>query len=455
MPLSEIEARQSRIPSNYRIIAFDRCPFEKVLSLARMHQMFADYKVGKLRDYSDDGLLKEIATLFDKGRVSDVKNIELYKDSHGALRADVVHYKQMQSVLTALFASKGVKMPPLPHLKRGFRKPLDRDARDFFTPGQTQIILDVFAEEFERFEFNKPTHMGVQALKPPPTQTAPSSDATDDALKPLLRPYLKAFTDGARIDSDCLRKHIERKPLYVIIMQPRTGSSWLTELAMATKMLGNPHELFGEGFVLRDTPIMNCRPPKMRGVRDINQYIDQLFDEAPGAAGIEMTYHHLKALRDLFKTAPPLQNITWFYLRRRDILEQAISLARSIHSGVWHSFQANESEVPILPPLEACIGQVEKIVANEVQTEAFMKSCNIVPSRLFYEGMQNNPLGTLQRIAWTVGVPVPQSLPASTLKRLRDDHTKSIKQALRRNETVRAVLKDRPVLVPSDLAPPA
>ena len=33
------------------------------------------------------------------------------------------------------------------------------------------------------------------------------------------------------------------------------------------------------------------------------------------------------------------------------------------------------------------------------------------PVELFYEDLQNDPLGSLQKIAWELGVPPPQSLP--------------------------------------------
>ena len=244
-------------------------------------------------------------------------------------------------------------------------------------------------------------------------------------MKNLLR---DAFPDDCILRADTLRAASERSRLYVIFLTPRSGSTWLTELSMNTGELGTPQEWFNDTFVYSDQPALGCLPPRRRGIADINEYVDAIVDEAGGVAGLELSVFQALMLREMIAPSfDPSCLTASFYLRRYDIVAQAISLYRSIASGIFHSYQDTSEEIQTFSQVEYnyenLLKALELLMESEHRFELLFSSCNISPISLLYEDLEVAPLSTLRKIALELGVTPPQSLPTTTLRVMRDENS--------------------------------
>lgn len=119
---------------------------------------------------------------------------------------------------------------------------------------------------------------------------------------------------------------------YVIHFTPRSGSSWLTDLAERSGVLGSPRECFNPAFM-----------PQMvhsLGARSMEEYIDVLGRRFQGQEtwGFEVTHFQIiasfgsaEAFMDYFASYRPV------WLIREDIVLQAVSLAKMAQTGASHS----------------------------------------------------------------------------------------------------------------------
>jgi LPS sulfotransferase NodH len=238
--------------------------------------------------------------------------------------------------------------------------------------------------------------------------------------------------------------------LYVVFNMPRSGSTWFTELAMGARTLGTPQEWFNVDFIEGDTSHLDCAPPKARKIAEINAYLQAICDEGTGAAGLQLSYYQALALRDLLSADLPVKAIHWFYLRRRDILEQAISFYKSIQTGLWHSYQLSDPgqrapEFRFAP--DECREQLHRLIRMEADFEDLMRLCDIRPNRMYYEDLLQDPLAALQAFGQVIGRPAPSRLPSTRLKVLRDDQTRDWKAALATAPGVQDLLARRSPLI--------
>ncbi len=236
-----------------------------------------------------------------------------------------------------------------------------------------------------------------------------------------------AFPENSVLRAETLRAAAARSRLYVIFLTPRSGSTWLTELAMNTGALGAPQEWFNEGWILTDYNALGCVPPRPRGTLDVNAYVDEIVDEGRGVAGLELSMQQALLLRGLIDGPfDPSWLKATFYLRRRDIAAQAVSLYRSVVSNRYHSYQRNSpKELRAFANAEydreRLLGFLGFIIKVERTFGALFKSCGLAPIPLLYEDLEADPLAALRRIALAIGVEPPERVPPTTLKVMRDE----------------------------------
>ncbi|WP_319497527.1 Stf0 family sulfotransferase [uncultured Cohaesibacter sp.] len=262
---------------------------------------------------------------------------------------------------------------------------------------------------------------------------------------PLLAPYAKTFTDGVTIDSALLSDLASRSRLYLIFIQPRSGSTWLCELLKSTGTLGNPQEWFNERFITNTNVRLDGKPPKLRGTADINAYIHDIVEETGGTAGVQLSYWHALALSQLATAGLPMDKMVQFYLRRRDVISQGISLFKSANTGYWHSYQENPEVLDEVSfDKQGCIAKIAQIVNAEIKFKQMFANCKLAPIPLYYEDICAAPLASLQSIASHIGGPVPQALPATELVQLRNDKTAHWKSELESDPQVMDLMAQRP-----------
>lgn len=214
---------------------------------------------------------------------------------------------------------------------------------------------------------------------------------------------------------------------YVIYFTPRSGSSWLTDVLAQTKRMSRANEAFNPNFIPNIARVCNAST--------LDQYVNVLTrrHNNRGVYGFEITMHQLKAVfpseeRFLayFGTGP------CFWLIRRDIVSQAVSLAKMVTTKVAHTAQGTaedwrraDESFSYSPSLIR--RWLKHILVAERETEAMFAAHGMTPLRMCYEEMM--PLGP-ERVAQLMmrHVGVEAALPEGTFE------TKHNKLGTARNE---------------------
>ncbi len=150
MPLTAIAARYEGGLKDFRILAAERSPYEKVISWLNMQLSLKAYeRGGEMR--GDPALLQR---QFDvsKPNLTRVRNIERYRDGAGRVAVALLRYETLQQSFDALLHSLGERPAPLPHVKKGLLS-ATLDPRAVFRPDQLAAIHEIFAEEFDTFGY--------------------------------------------------------------------------------------------------------------------------------------------------------------------------------------------------------------------------------------------------------------------------------------------------------------
>lgn len=128
--------------------------------------------------------------------------------------------------------------------------------------------------------------------------------------------------------------------LFVIYFTPRSGSTWLNDTLRQAKGLGFPKEWFNPAFVTRNA--------RQLGAASLDQYIALLRRRHPGLGGFSFQItanqiSHVFGRPEAFLGHFPA-GLPAFYLRREDMVLQAISLAKAVKSDVFHSTLASSED---------------------------------------------------------------------------------------------------------------
>ena len=142
----------------------------------------------------------------------------------------------------------------------------------------------------------------------------------------------------AVVDEARFRRQLERPAAatrYCILFTPRTGSSWLTDIARQTGRLGHPGEHFNPTFLPRMAQSFDAR------TRD--DLVEALLRRrnVGGVFGMEITYFQLKTVfRSERAFLRAFGDARFFWLIREDIVLQAISLMKKQQTRIGHNTQA-------------------------------------------------------------------------------------------------------------------
>jgi hypothetical protein len=222
-------------------------------------------------------------------------------------------------------------------------------------------------------------------------------------MQNLLR---DAFPSNSTIDVRLLSQATLRSKLYVIFLTPRSGR-------------------FNDGWIYTEEVALGCRPPRLRGTTDINAYISSIIDEGPGIAGVQLSVFQALMVSELFNGQfDPNIFSGFFYLRRRDLLSQGISLYRSVASGRFHSYQNKPEEIRAFNEVHydqnAIVNWITFLLDCESRFSEMFQSCSIRPQPLFYEDLQEDPISILNLISKTLGVEIGSTIPSTSISVLRD-----------------------------------
>lgn len=262
---------------------------------------------------------------------------------------------------------------------------------------------------------------------------------------PNFRAYKSAFPNGTKVRRSFYEELLQTHRLYVIFIQPRSGSTWLTELISRGFGSDTPQEWFNRDFVTGDADVMGCPPPSRLGATSIEDYLGKIVKRADGAAGVQLSFGDAQALSQMIGKGVPIDRISWFYMRRRDIFGQAISFERSMSTRVWHSYEGGTDLLEAhKAEANAQLKAMKNIVNTEVSFEAFFGKCGISPTRLYYEDLTSDTVGTCERIGAQIGLKQRFTLPQTHIQKLPNAKIAQNIAALERNPRSQKILARRP-----------
>jgi LPS sulfotransferase NodH len=179
----------------------------------------------------------------------------------------------------------------------------------------------------------------------------------------------------------------EARQDFVILFTARSGSSWLTEVCENTGFLSRPDECFNPEFMPEMTQVL--------GARNMDEYVEVLRRRrnTKGLFGCEATYGQICAVFDnADRFLQYFHNAHYFWLLRRDIVAQAISLAKMVTTGLGHSIQADVATIDRQDRLFSYDSRLiwrwlNHILAEERGTAALLQRFGLTPTAFSYEGM--------------------------------------------------------------------
>jgi len=269
------------------------------------------------------------------------------------------------------------------------------------------------------------------------------------------------FAALKELDRERFAKDITLPPAkirYVMYFTPRSGSSWITDMAEGTRQLSIPGECFNPNFLSTMTRALNANTmeeytailERRRNTKDIY--------------GFQITYHQLKKVfdnDDTFITLFPVANWHSFWLIREDIVLQAVSLFKMVKTQIAHTPQTSVSDIAAQDRTLKYDGPeikrwLEHILAAERGTEALFEREDITPFRMSYErNTAVNSHGVIDTMCRHLGVHRPRlSQPESSHKkigtsindqyadRFRAENVDFLRQVDRDRERTLALLED-------------
>ena len=202
--------------------------------------------------------------------------------------------------------------------------------------------------------------------------------------------------------------------VYMLASVPRTGSTWLSHLLWQTGCLGAPLEYlnfeqagpygFANGSPSQQQWLWYSalrRRTSPNGVFGFKCFPDQF--ESLQETNPELLTEVFASV--LARTHSPL--VVW--LRRRDRVARAISLARAMLSGVWRAEQERGAE-PRVDYSEAMVEQSRRVVEQQESAwQQMFRDVNIKPLQLWYEEITDKPEEVVRQIARHLGVELDPS----------------------------------------------
>jgi trehalose 2-sulfotransferase len=175
---------------------------------------------------------------------------------------------------------------------------------------------------------------------------------------------------------------------YCILSSQRSGSTLLSRMLFQTRLAGDPLELF------------NLRLLRLAQVQTGNQSLTpiefarlmELRRTSPNGV-FGMKIHYDQMLRAFQSTAPNQKMIEFlrqqnrlFWIRRRDRLRQAISLAVATQTNSWSSEEPQKASASSVSCFD-CINSLQAISFQDLGWEQFINIANLQARVVWYEDL--------------------------------------------------------------------
>jgi len=179
---------------------------------------------------------------------------------------------------------------------------------------------------------------------------------------------------------------------YAICTSPRSGSNLLCQFLSSTGTLGHPLEYFN--------PIARRKLTHLDYPDDPHEQIRWILTKGAtpnGIYGLKLFPEYIDQVGAILSWTGSLPNLTFVYLERRDLLGQAISWARAIHTEQYRSTQPSRS--PAFYDAALIQERLTLIARQCARWSAFFARTGIEPVRLVYEEVVANPQAAVDSVA--------------------------------------------------------
>jgi trehalose 2-sulfotransferase len=203
-----------------------------------------------------------------------------------------------------------------------------------------------------------------------------------------------AFSDLDQLQRDCFAGVQCTKPVIMIAMTPRTGSTHLCAALQAAGDVGRPSEIFNpRGYVEHEK--------QLRSATLFSEYVRSFNEEPSPLFAFKVCWIDFKPFASHWRAIFPRMRV--IYLDRKDVIAQAVSMFRAETSGLWHQ-RAEETDQPIQGLDDKFdLALICEIMANlereKRDWEQFFATEAITPIRVFYEAFAQDTSQTLQFIS--------------------------------------------------------
>jgi len=211
------------------------------------------------------------------------------------------------------------------------------------------------------------------------------------------------FPKKTEVNREIFDKEITREPAktqFVMFFTPRSGSSWLTDIAFKTGRLSNPGETFNPNFLHTMVRALNAT--------NMDEYCEILARRrnTHGVFGFQITYHQLRAVfkndEDFMRRFPCRK---CFWLIREDIVLQGVSLYKMQSTKIGHAPSADASSIQKAEnALVYDKGEIQRWIKHirlaEIGNENLFERFDLKPYRMSYEkNMAVRPARVVNKIA--------------------------------------------------------
>ena len=184
---------------------------------------------------------------------------------------------------------------------------------------------------------------------------------------------------------------------YVICATARSGSTYLCQLLASTGQLGKPIEYFNTRARRKDTD--PNYPEEPRAQLDIVRSMGATPNGIYAVKVMPWQYSRANKKIDVFRDLP---NLNFVRLRRRDLLGQAISVARVQQTGQFiASQQPRRKAVYDAEGIRSCLLAVQ---ARESAWDRTMLEFGVQPLTFEYEDVMRDPQGAVDHVAALMGL---------------------------------------------------
>jgi LPS sulfotransferase NodH len=184
---------------------------------------------------------------------------------------------------------------------------------------------------------------------------------------------------------------------YAVCTSGRSGSNLLCQYLSSTGLLGHPLEYFnGAGRRMLGYPDFPDEPEKQ------TDWILTTGATSNGIYGVKLFPWQLDLIAPSIRWSRLLPNLAFVFLKRRDLLGQAISALRAAQTQQWRATMP--AQAPATYDGQQIYERLQSAVRDYARWELFFARNGIEPTVILYENLVAHPQDAVDQVARLFGL---------------------------------------------------